>query len=145
MYAQLSRMDTIVQMLNNSKTGKVIDSARFTDAVQMIEKTTLNDEAITLLENTGRLFINGVDEYWDFRIKLGILNSLIATDKVKSVSYGKLQLEKLENSKTPNVHFISSVFLKQLRLPYRNSNLLSEGFQYYNDNLKKQKRFSRSG
>ena len=139
MYAQQSRVDSIVQMLKNSKNGKEIDTARFTDAVNLIEKTPLNDESIALLEKEGNLFIYGNDEYWSYRVKFSILNSLIATDKNKSLVYGKSQLAELEKSKTPNATVITSGFIKQLRLPYRNSNMLSEGFQYFNENLKKLK------
>ncbi len=136
MYAQQSRIDSIVHMLKNSKNGKEIDTARFTDAVNLIEKTRLNDESIGVLEKAGRLFIHGKDEYWSYRVKFSILNSLIATDKNKSLAYGKSQLAELENSKIPNVTMISSGFIKLLRLPYRNSDKLNEGFQYYNENLK---------
>ena len=136
MYAQQSRVDSIVQMLKNGNNGKEIDTARFTSAVGLIEKTLLNDESISALEKAGKLFINGNDEYWSYRVKFSILNSLIATDKNKSITYGKFQLAELEKSKTPNVKVIRSGFIKQLRLPYRNSNMLSEGFQYFNENLK---------
>ena len=139
LYAQQSRIDSIIQLLKNSKIEKGIDSARFTDAVNLIEKTSLNDESIDVLENTGRLFINGKDEYWSYRVKYAIMNSLIATDKIKSLAYGKQQLAQLEKSKTPNATLISGGFIKQLRLPYRNSNTLNEGFQYFNENLKKYK------
>ena len=68
LYAQQNRVDSIVQLLNNSKKGKVIDSAAFTNAVTLIEKTTLNDESIATLEKTGNLFINGKEEYWSYRV-----------------------------------------------------------------------------
>jgi tetratricopeptide (TPR) repeat protein len=136
MYAQQSRIDSIVHMLKNSKNGKEIDTARFSVAVNLIEKTRLNDESIGVLEKAGRLFINGKDEYWSYRVKYSIMNSLIATDKNKSLAYGKSQLAELGKSKIPNVTMISSGFIKLLRLPYRNSDMLNEGFQYFNENLK---------
>ncbi|MBL0306492.1 MAG: hypothetical protein IPQ25_10795 [Chitinophagaceae bacterium] len=40
LYAQQSRIDSIIQLLKNSKIEKGIDSARFTDAVNLIEKTS---------------------------------------------------------------------------------------------------------
>jgi two-component system, NtrC family, sensor kinase len=136
MYAQQSRIDSIVQMLENGTNGKEIDTARFKDAVNLIEKTPLNDESIAVLEKEGKLFIYRNDEYWSYRVKFSILNSLIATDKNKSIAYGKFQLAELAKGKTPNFIVIRSGFIKQLRLPYRNSNRLSEGFQYFNENLK---------
>ncbi len=139
LYAQQSPVDSIVQLLNNSKAGKGIDSAKFNDAANMIEKAILNDESIATLEKTGNLFIHGNDEFWSYRIKYSILNSLIATDKSKAIAYGKYQLAQLEKSKTPHATLISGGFIRQLRLPYRNSNTLNEGFQYFNESLKKYK------
>jgi len=139
LYAQQSRVDSIIQLLKNSKIEKGIDSSRFTFAVNLIEKTTLNDESIATLEKTGDLFINGKEEYWSYRVKYAIMNSLIATDKNKSIDYGKYQIAELEKSRTPNARLISSGFMRQLRLPYRNSNTLNEGFQYFNENLKQYK------
>jgi len=137
--AQQSRIDSIIQLLKNTKIEKGIDSARFTDAVNLIEKTTLNDESIATLEKTGDLFISGKDEYWSYRVKYAIMNSLIATDKNKSIDYGKYQLAELEKSRSPNARLISSRFMQQLRLPYRNFDMLSEGFQYFNEKLKQYK------
>jgi signal transduction histidine kinase len=138
-FAQQSRIDSVVQQLNNCKTGTKIDTARFTEAVSRIEKIPLNGALIELLEKNGKLFTNGNNEYWSYRIKLSILNSLIATDKSKALVYGKQQMAELEKSNTPNATWISGVFLRQLRLPYRNSNTLNEGFQYFNESLKKYK------
>ncbi len=136
LYAQQTRIDSIVQMLEQSKTKKVIDTTRFSAVTSLIERTLLNDTTIAILEKAGNGFTNGSDEYWSYRIKYSILNSLIATDKNKSLAYGKYQLEALKRSKTPDVSFIISAFFKQLRLPYRNSNMLKEGFQYYNEKLR---------
>ena len=138
-YAQQSRIDSIVQMLNKSRIDRRIDTTGFAAASRLIEKTVLNDTSIAVLEKAGKDFINGRDEYWSYLVKYSILNSLIATDKMKALTYGKYQLDKLKKSKTPNVEYISSAFLKQLRLPYRNSNMLSEGFQYFNEKLKEYK------
>jgi two-component system, NtrC family, sensor kinase len=137
--AQQSLVDSVVQLLNQSKTAKGIDSATFNDAASMIEKAILNDESIATLEKTGNLFINGNDAFWSYIVKYWILNSLIATDKSKAIAYGKYQLAQLEKSKTPHATLISGGFIRQLRLPYRNSNTLNEGFQYFNENLKKYK------
>ena len=134
--AQQSHIDSIVQMLKQSKTKKEIDTARFADALRLIEKTALNDESIAGLENTSKFLINGNDEYWSYRVKYSILNGLIATDKNKALTYGKYQLEELKKSKTLNIEYISSAFLRQLRLPYRNSNMLKEGFEFYNEKLR---------
>ena len=138
--AQQNRVDSIIHMMEQSKTEKGIDTAMCGAAMSLIEKTTLNDTTISLLEKAASMFINGTDGYWmSYRIKFSILNSLIATDKPKSLIYGKYQLEELKKIKFPDVAYISSAFFKTLRLPYRNSNMLKEGFAYYNEKLKEYK------
>ena len=138
LHAQQNRVDSIIVMLKKSKTAKGIDSTAFADVMSLLEKTTLNDTSIAQLEKTGNLFTNGIDEYWSYRVKYSILLSL-TTDINKALTYGKYNFEAAKKSKTPDASFISSEFLRQLRLPYRNSNRLSEGFQYFNEKLKEYK------
>jgi signal transduction histidine kinase len=137
--AQQNRLDSIVTMLQKTKLSKGIDSTAFTNVMSLIEKTTLNDTTIAQLENAGNLFINGANEYWSFRVKYSILISLTATDINKALTYGKYHFEAAKKSKNPNASFVSSTFFKGLRFPYRNSDRLSEGFQYFNEKLKEYK------
>jgi two-component system, NtrC family, sensor kinase len=135
-YAQESAVDSIIQRLEQSKSTMGIDTAIFMGTMPWIERTTLDDAAISRLDKAGSKFINGKNEYWSYVMKASILNSLIATDKDRALQYGKQQLLALEKSKTPNAAYIYSYFFKQLRLPYRNSNMLNEGFTFYNEKLK---------
>jgi signal transduction histidine kinase len=135
LYAQQSRVDSIVEMLGRSKTGKGIDTADFIKTVNLIEKTNLNDENIAALEKAAGTFTNGNDDQLSYRVKYSILNSLISTDKRKSLAYGKKKLSELESSKLSDAYLISSAIIKQLRIPYRNSDMLNEGFGYFNEKL----------
>jgi signal transduction histidine kinase len=137
--AQQNRLDSIVTMLQKTKLSKGIDSTAFTNVMSLIAKTTLNDTTIAQLEKAGNLFINGVNEYWSYRVKYSILISLTATDINKALTYGKYHFEAAKKSKTPDASFVSSTFFKGLRFPYRNSDRLSEGFQYFNEKLKEYK------
>jgi len=137
--AQQSRVDSVIVMLQKTKTLTGVDSIDFTSAMNHIEKTTLNDTTIAQLEKAGNLFTKGIDEYWSYRVKYSILLSLSSTDMDKAITYGKYHFEAAKKSKTPDASFISSSFFKQLRLPYRNSNRLDEGFQYFNEKLKEYK------
>ncbi|MEO6670497.1 MAG: ATP-binding protein [Ferruginibacter sp.] len=137
--AQPNSIDSIIQALEKTKTSKGIDTAKLADIIGIIEKTALNDSSIAQLEKGGNKSFNEVNEYWSYRVKFGILNSLITTDKNKALAYGKYQYEFLKKNTIPDVSFIRSGFLRQLRLPYRNSNMLNEGFQYFNEKLKEYK------
>src|SRR5688572_14725405 len=103
--AQQTRIDSILQILEQSKTAKGVDSLRFIEALKLIEKSTLGDVSIGILEKASDDFITGSDEYWSYRVKYSILNSLIATDKRKSLNYGKQHFQEASKSKTPNALF----------------------------------------
>src|SRR6185312_9070 len=137
--AQQTNIDTILALLQESKTNKGVDTSKFADAENEIVKSPLTDSDIIVLEQTGNTFVKDKDEYLSYRLRFSILNSLIANNKDKAIRYGKQNMEALKKSTTPNHRFISSAFLRQLRLPYRNSNMLSEGFQYFNEKLKEYK------
>ncbi len=136
LFAQESAVDTIIQRLEQSKLAKGIDTSIFMNTMPWIERTKLDDAAIIQLDKAGNKFIQGKNEYWSYVLKASILNSLIAKDKDRALQYGKQQLSALEKSKTPNAAYIYSYFFKELRLPYRNSNMLNEGFTFYNEKLK---------
>ena len=134
--AQQSRVDSIVHELNKTKTLTGIDTNSFENISALIEKTKLTDTTISLLEKVGNNLIRGNDQSWSFKIRFAIMNSLITTDKNAAITYGKKTYEILKSSKTPNAVFIRSLFFRQLRLPYRNSSRLNEGFLYFNEKLK---------
>jgi two-component system, NtrC family, sensor kinase len=136
LFAQENDVDSIIQRLEQSKSASGIDTSIFMATMPWIERATLDDAEIIRLDKTGSKFIYGKNEYWSYVMKASVLNSLIATDKERALQYGKQQLISLENSKTPNASFIYSYFFKQLRLPYRNSNKLYDGFTFYNEKLK---------
>ncbi|MGC4101127.1 ATP-binding protein [Ferruginibacter sp.] len=134
--AQQSTVDSIVVILNTMHVSKGIDTNRLDALMVTLEKTTINDANISALEKAADNLINGNDVFLMYRVRYSIMTSLIATDKKKAIDYGKYNYETVKKSKIPNTSFISYSFLKQLRLPYRNSNFLSEGFQYFNEKLK---------
>ena len=137
--AQQSRVDSIIIILQKTKTPAGVDTIAFTGAMSRIEKTTLTETTIEQLEKAANLFIYGANEYWSYRVKYSILLSLSANDIYKAITYGKYHFEAAKKSKTPDASYISSAFFKQLRMPYRNSNKLDDGFEYFNEKLKEYK------
>jgi len=137
--AQQSRVDSIIIILQKTKTPAGVDTIAFTGAMSRIEKTTLTETTIEQLEKAANLFIYGANEYWSYRVKYSILLSLSANDIYKAITYGNYHFEAAKKSKTPDASYISSAFFKQLRMPYRNSNKLDDGFEYFNEKLKEYK------
>ena len=133
--AQQSRVDSIITLLKKSKTENKLDTVAFNSARQLISSTILTDTQINQLENTGDQFKKENDEDLGYLVKYNIMISLGTSDKSKAIDYGKLNIQKLESSKTPHAEFLKQAFLRELRNPYRNSGRLQEGFQFYKEKL----------
>jgi signal transduction histidine kinase len=138
--AQQSRVDSIISLLSKSKTVKGLDTPMFNSARKLISTAVLTDAHITQIEKTAEIFKNRTDEDLAYVLKTNILASLSASDKIKAIDYGKLNLEKLETSKTPHAKILHISFLVELRLPYRTSSKLSEGFTFFAEKLNSYKK-----
>ena len=133
--AQQSRVDSVINLLNKCKSAKGLDTLKFKSAQNLIISSVLTDAQITQIEKPAEQFKKGIDEDLCFTIKANVLRSLSASDKFKAIDYGQRNLNQLETSKTPGSKFLYSAFLKLLRVPYRNSSKLIEGFPFYKNKL----------
>jgi len=138
--AQQSRVDSAIILLNKSYTEKTLDSVTFNATQQLIRTAVLSDAQISQIEKATEQFKKGNDEDLCYAVKYVILTSLSVSDKFKAIDYARLNIEKLENSSTLRGKYLAMAFLSALRLPYRNSTKLPEGFQYYAEKLKQYKR-----
>ncbi|MEJ7692009.1 ATP-binding protein [Daejeonella sp.] len=137
-YAQRHRVDSIITVLKDVRTSNVVDTVRFNKAMEGLTKTTLDDASVSAMEKAGDQVFKK-DIYWIYRTRLSIMTSLIATNKVKAIAYGKRNFEELQKNKSPLAVNIRSFFLKRLRIPYRTSNMLDDGFTFFNEKLKEYK------
>jgi signal transduction histidine kinase len=133
--AQQTRIDSAIALLTKSNTPKGLDSATFSAALKLIESSQLTDTQVAQLEKAGGQFKNGNDEDLCYTIKASILMGLSASDKFKAIDYGHRNLIALETSKTPRSRNLYRLFLISLRVPYRNSSRLTEGFPFYTNEL----------
>ena len=133
--AQQSRVDSAIALLKKSNTSKGLDTLTLTNALKLIDNAVLTDAQIKQLENAARQFKKGNDEDICYTIKVSILRSLSASDKFKAIDYGHQNLNQLESSKTPQSKNLYRAFLILLRVPYRNSSKLTEGFPFYTKKL----------
>jgi two-component system, NtrC family, sensor kinase len=139
-YAQQSRIDSAISLLNKSKTTKGLDTATFMSARQLIGTAVLSEAQINQIEKVSKQFQRGDDVDLCYAVNFAVLISLSNTDKFKAIEYGKRNIKKLERSSTPHSNYFVYAFLNQLRLPYRNSSQLTEGFQFYAERLNQFKR-----
>jgi signal transduction histidine kinase len=137
--AQQSRVDSVITLLNRSNTPTGLDTLQFNAARNVITKVVLTDAQITQIEKAVDQFKRGVDEDVCYVVKYNILQSLSVSDKYKAIDYGRINFERLEKSKTPHAKYLSQAFLSHLRLPYRNSDKLPEGFKFLTEKLNEYK------
>jgi signal transduction histidine kinase len=138
--AQQDRVDSVIALLNKSYTSKGLDTLTFNNARQLITTTVLTEEQILQLEKVADRFTKGQNEDLCYAVKFMVMVSLSLSDKFKAIEYGKLNIQKLENSSTPHAKLLANNFLRQLRLPYRNSTKLADGFQFYTEKLNQYKK-----
>jgi signal transduction histidine kinase len=138
--SQQTRVDSAITLLNKSNTTKGLDTLTFKKAQILIISSVLTDAQITQIEKASEQFKKGIDSDLSFIIKGNILRSLSVSDKFKAIDYGQLNLNSIEKSKTPGSQFLYSAFLKLLRVPYRNSSRLIEGFPFYKNKLNQLKK-----
>ena len=134
-YSQQSRVDSAITLLNKSNTANGLDTLTFTSAQELINATVLNDAQIKQLENAAAQFKKENDEDLCYYIKASILRSLSVTDKFKAIDYGHENLKQLAISRTPQSKVLYRYFLTLLRVPYRTSSKLAEGFPFYTKQL----------
>ena len=133
--AQKGKADSVILLLEQSKTSTGIDSVAFQRALLYINNTTLSDSVIKEIEREAAKFNKGANEDLSYVIKFFIFDQLISTDQGKAISYGKLNFEKLKTSKTPLAIYFRDNFLIDLRVAYRNANMITDAFTYFREQL----------
>jgi hypothetical protein len=133
--AQQPRVDSAIYLLNESNTVKGLDTLSFISALELISTAVLTDVQIKQIEKSALQFKKETDEELCYYIKSSILRSLSTTDKFKAIDYGHQNLKQLEARATSQSKFLYRYFLMLLRVPYRTSSKLAEGFPFYTKQL----------
>lgn len=132
--AQQSRIDSAVMYINKSFATNKFDSASFWKVDALLIGLSFSDSQIDELESALNRFKNWESKEELHNVRFSILLA-INSNADKAISYGKQHIEQLEKINTPETSRIKSRYLNFLRFPYRNSNRLEDGFQYYTEKL----------
>ena len=136
MKAQKKEADSVHYWLDKSIQGEKIDTADFQKGINKLNRLSLNDSLIKLFEEKARKFPAGIEGYWRYLILQSLLNNLSSYDMDKAIVFGRRIFEETEKLKSSHALHIRNAFLIQLRLPYRNSNHIKEGFAFFTEMLK---------
>ena len=129
--AQQSRVDSIVQLLNISYVNNKLDTASFDAARELIFNAGLKEDQVVQIETAAA----GYKSQENFAIRFEIFSSILKTDVIKAINYGKLQIEKIDELALPELSNIRVRFLSNLRIPFRNTTRIEDGFSYYTQKL----------
>ena len=135
--AQKVKVDSIIMYLNRSYATNKVDSASWDKAVTLINGVSFNDDQIAQIENALSSYKNWGNKLDFYYVRKKIMYRLIDSDVDMAIQYGMLQVEQLDKINFPEASAIRLSFLNLLRFPFRNSNRLEEGFQYYTKKLNK--------
>ena len=133
--AQQSRVDSVIHVLNTCVINEKLDSTRFGAALQLLSNTTLTDSQVQQIETAARQFKKYEKDSWPFTINVRIFGALVKTDAQRAITYGKYQVEKFDKMNSTAASTFRARFLEILRLPFRNTSRLEEGFEYYTQKL----------
>ena len=134
--AQITTADSVDYWLDKSIQGERVDTVDFQKGFNRLINLPLNDSLIQVFEEKARRFPAGKEAYWRYRILLRLNENLSSNDMDKAIVVGRRILEETEKLNGPHALHIRNAFLSQLRLPYRNSKHIKEGFEFFTGMLK---------
>jgi signal transduction histidine kinase len=130
---QQTENDSLLVMLNRAVAGNVVDTNRLMTVARSIRETRLTDSQINELVGVSNTLHN---EDFKAYIKQSILSSMGLANNPAAINFGKSLVQELEQRNTPNALLIKHFALASLRYPFRNSDQLQDGFDYFNKKLR---------
>jgi signal transduction histidine kinase len=133
--AQQSRVDSAIHLFNKSIINNKIDTVSWEAAFELLPTDSLTDNQINQLEAV-TFKLDSLKYYLESSfIHNWVFSRLMNTNAGKAITYGKLQIEKWDELSRPEISGIRTAFLNLLRIPFRNTTRLEEGFRYYTQKL----------
>jgi signal transduction histidine kinase len=129
--AQPTKVDSVINLLRASNKKNGVDTALFLSALRICGTAVLTDADIKRIELESNRFTRGKNEDTSLYVRKIVANCIADIDK--HIDYSKLLVDKIERSETPKKDILLNNLLFNLRVQFRNSSRLSEGFLYYNN------------
>ncbi len=129
--AQQTRVDSIIQLLKKNSNRNKLDTAIFDASLGLLSNVSLDESQINQIE----IAAAGLKNPESYAISVGIYFNILKNDTSKAIAYGKLQIEKLDSLNSAEATQYKAIYLARLRFPFRNTNKLEEGIQYFTQKL----------
>ena len=133
--AQSENTDSVLSILRaGDKQGKV-DTVLLNKINPLLRRNAMTDSAVQQIVEEANHYRTEDDEDMSFNICYLVLRVLSNRDRTTAINFGKLLVNRIEKSKSPEKKFFLFSILGDLRGPYRNSEHLAEGIQLYSNYL----------
>ena len=137
--AQQNKFDSAIQLfdkcINQFLTNNKNDTVSWKAAFLLLDSASLTDNQFNQLKAV-TFKLDSLKYYIESSfIHRWVFSRLMNTNAGKAITYGKLQIEKWDELSSPELSGIRTSFLNSLRIPFRNTNRLEEGFRYYTQKL----------
>jgi signal transduction histidine kinase len=130
-------VDSAVYYFHKSQNGNEIDTVVFLQGLKMIDSVDLNDEGIKQIEKVAEDFKRKRKYGYYDNIELSIFERyVIAREYYKAINFAKEIIRRYDAVQNPGDRIIFLTLLAELRVPFRISDKLTEGFNYYTEKLR---------
>ena len=139
LYAQSDSVTSVVAALRSMQAGKKFDTALFVKQANRLYRMVIEEKDLAELDALTSSFDKGENRDLNLYLKCSIFNSLARSNAYQAIDFGIKYYDLFKNNKSPNQEFFYTYLLAALRVPYRNSDRIGEGFYFFNDLLAKSK------
>jgi class 3 adenylate cyclase len=129
--------DSVLYYFNKSKTANEVDTIALEKAISFLDSISLYENRIKKIESAAKQFKNDKNSKYYYYIKLSLFEKLIHDQEYyRAIDYGKEIINSYETSQNINERTLFLNTLSLLRIPFRVSDKLDEGFDYFTSKLK---------
>lgn len=134
---QISYVDSVIFYFNKAKTANGIDTMVIVKGFRMIDSIPTDANSIRRIENAAEEFKNYKKSEFYSVIENALYKRLNnANDYYKAIDFGKELINRYDAAQNPEDRKLFLSVLTELRIPFRLSDKLAEGFDFYTSKLK---------
>jgi hypothetical protein len=134
---QSSSIDSAIFYFNKAKTPNGIDSLAFKRGLDIIGNIAVDDNAIKRIQNTSKEFIGIENARFYNKIEIALYNSTVSSQQYyKAIDIGKAIISRYQATQNADERNLFLGMLSDMRIPFRLSDKLEDGFDYYTEQLK---------
>ncbi len=130
-------VDSTIFYFNKAKTPNGIDALAFENGLRTINNVALDDYSIKRIQNKAKEFIGIEKSLFYTRIELALFNAILNSQRYhKAIDLGKEIISRYQATQNADERNLFLGLLSDMRIPFRLSDKLEDGFDYYTTQLK---------